>query len=75
MIVSNPKYKKHCEKIIEYCKFHGMDPVATMGLWNHLIRVYNRIESIERQRQNLQPATTGSKVTGHKAPLPKPPRK
>ena len=41
-----------------------------------------RIEEQERiqmtgieERENLKHATTGSKVTGHKAPSPKPPRK
>ena len=47
MILTNPKNKKHIEAIIKYCKDNGMEPLSTMGLWNHLLKLFKRIEKAE----------------------------
>ena len=44
----NGRNMKQAEVIVKYCTDAGMAPELSMGLWNHLVRVYNRIEVLEK---------------------------
>lgn len=65
MMLTNPRHKKHAEKIIEYCEKHGMEHYSTLGLWNTLVRIFRKLENAEEKgsAQN-QPTTTGMAVPG-----------
>ena len=65
MILTNPRHKKHAEKIIEYCEKHGMEHYSTLGLWNHLVRIFRKLENAEEKTAQLvQPITPGSGALG-----------
>ena len=49
MIIKNHKNKKHAEAIIQYCKDNGMQPESTAGLWNHLVKLFKKMEKYEER--------------------------
>ena len=50
----NSRNMKRAEGIVKYCTDAGMAPELSMGLWNHLVRVYNRIEVLEKRAAEEQ---------------------
>jgi rubrerythrin len=50
---------KHAEAIIKHCTDNGMAVEATMGLWNHLVRILLRLDVCEgRAARQLESAPT-----------------
>jgi hypothetical protein len=54
-MILNKKNKKHAEAIIKHCTDNGMAAESTMGLWNHLVRMFKRIEVLEKYVIDLKP--------------------
>ena len=46
MILSEQS-NKQAKAIIKHCTDNGMDVEATMGLWNHLVKLFSRIDISE----------------------------
>jgi hypothetical protein len=42
--------KKRCENIIKFCKANGMEELSTMALWNTLVKLFKKIELLERTK-------------------------
>jgi hypothetical protein len=38
---------KHAEAIIKHCTDNGMAVESSMGLWNHLVKVFSRLDVFE----------------------------
>jgi hypothetical protein len=50
---------KHAEAIIKHCTDNGMAVEATMGLWNHLVRILSRLDTCEgRAARQVESAPT-----------------
>jgi len=60
--------KEHAEAIIKHCTDNGMSVESTMGLWNHLVRLFKRMELLEGRAAKTGGAVDKQPTTGKGTP-------